>query len=150
MTRDEALDVVAMVSAAWSQQWGLDEMESYARGIMAGDCENVCKAVLRAQRETRFRPSVAELLERARVERKMAAMADHHNIPAEKPFRPEWTLRWARARAVDDGRPFPEQAHAMREQETPVPDTMISDRDAWVQPDEYLDGDVPTLAELMA
>lgn len=141
MTREEALDIVAIIASAWSQQWGLEEMESYALAIGDADAEWVTKAVLRAQRETRFRPAVAEILERARVERKMAAMADHHNIPPEKQPRPEWVLRWARARMAGDWRPFPEQATAMRDQGWDVPDTMVSDADAWVQLDEYTEGD---------
>jgi len=141
MTRDESVTIVAMVASAWSQAWALDEMESYARGILEADAEIVTLAVLRAQRELVFRPSVAEILDYARVERRLRNEADPHNIMPEKTPRPEWVLRWNRARAAGDMRPFPWQGNAIRDQGGKVPDTLIDDRDDWIQDDEYTSGD---------
>jgi len=48
---------------------------------------------------------------------------------------PEWAERWKRARASGDMRPFPEQAGVLGKERRPA--TPVSDRDAWVQEEEY-------------
>jgi hypothetical protein len=142
MTREESLDIIALISSAWSQQWSMEEMESYAHGIIDADPECCTLAVLRAQRELVFRPSVAELLDYARVERRLRNEADPHNIEPEKGPRPSWVLRWYRARGNGDHRPFPQQANALRDQGHRTPSTHISEAADWVQDDEFTEGDI--------
>ena len=150
MTREEALKIVEMVSSAWAgNTWHLEQMDSFARAIEELDAEFTTKAVLRAQKELRFRPAVAELREYVRIERQVAQRQDWRNQPAEKEPMPEWVKQWKRARAVGDFRPFPEQALAFREQGHAVPDTPYFDRDAWVQEDEHLQGPLPRIMGIL-
>lgn len=66
--------------------------------------------------------------------------------------KPAWIDRWRRARLAHDFRPFPEQLSALDE----PPQKPIDEREAWVQPDEYLEDAAapvsldPLLGELLA
>lgn len=48
--------------------------------------------------------------------------------------RPDWVVRWTRARIAGDPRLFPEQLSALEE----PPGEPLTDRNVYVQPDEYL------------
>lgn len=139
MKRNEALDIVGMVVNGWSGgNWTEEQMWSYASAIEDLDAAHTSNAVFRAQREMRYRPSVAELREYVRVEAKVENR--WRDEPAEKQPRPLWVQRWARARAAGDARPFPEQALAMRDQGYDTPAEPADDTTAWVQGGEYLEG----------
>jgi hypothetical protein len=66
--------------------------------------------------------------------------------------KPDWILRWERARAAGDLRPFPEQAEVLHAfaRRSPEdykayspPGVPITDGEFWIQDDEYLDGPTP-------
>ena len=139
MKRNEALDIVGMVVNGWpGGTWSEEQMWSYASAIEDLDAALTANAVIRAQRELRYRPAVAELREYVRVEAKVENA--WREEPAEKQPRPLWVQRWARARAAGDGRPFPEQALAMRDQGYSTPTEPADDAAVWVQGGEYLEG----------
>jgi hypothetical protein len=48
---------------------------------------------------------------------------------------PDWVPRWKKARAAGDMRPFPEQAGVLGHGDRP--NKPLSDKQAWVQPEEY-------------
>lgn len=141
MTRKDALHVVEMILNSWPgmSPWSEDQIVAYAVAIEDLDAEHVTNAVARAVKELKFRPTVAELRDYARVE----ARVEHRwrDEPAEKLPPPEWYPRWTRARAAGDTRPFPEQALAMRDMGYDTPDAPYFDPEAWIQADEYLDDD---------
>lgn len=145
MKRTEAITIVEMLLNGWpsSRAWTEGEMSNYASAIEDLDPAIVTKAAIRAQREMRHRPSVAELREYARIEARAAESwreAPEVSVPA-----PQWALQWARARSNDDMRLLPEQALALREMGWETPDEPLTDRSVWVQPDEYLEGPIGIL-----
>lgn len=146
MKRSEALDVVGMIVNGWQGgTWTEEQMLAYASGIESLDAGHATQAVLRAQKEMKFRPSVAELREYVRVEAKVDSR--WREAEPEKQPRPMWVQRWARARLRGDVRPFPEQAVAIRDLGWVTPDVPYDDPAAWVQGGEYLEGpDVDPLA----
>ena len=80
-------------------------------------------------------------------------------ILPDKTMKPPWVQRWERARAAGDHRPFPEQIAALDAlgRQDPEhyriyrpPSQPVSDREFWVQPDEYLEGEsagLPAIVE---
>ena len=62
MTRDEALDVVSMISSHWpGNQWSTASLDAYARAIEGWDPDLTMRAVTRAVQEMEFYPKVAVL-----------------------------------------------------------------------------------------
>jgi hypothetical protein len=73
MTRDEALDVVSMISSHWpGNQWVSSTLDAYARAIEWMDPVLATKAVMRAVQECEFYPKVAVLKEFYGIEKRLA------------------------------------------------------------------------------
>jgi hypothetical protein len=118
VTRDESLQIMQMIISAWPQAKELDkeEIDLYARAIQDLDAELTTHTVLKAQKETRYRPTVAELRERLRAEKRaLAAELPPLDDPEGRPL-PMWVRRWVCARMLyanwekeRDMRRFPEQ-----------------------------------------
>lgn len=116
MTRDEALTITDMVLTAWhGRDWTKEEIDVYARLIQDMDAEITTHALIALAKEVQYRPSVAELREKVRAEkRKLAStVAPPVRQPVEIPF---WVKRWLVARMLygqfgkeRDLRRFPEQ-----------------------------------------
>ena len=120
MTRNEAIDIVAMVVRSWpaSRPWTKEEMEAYAAGIERLNADTAVKAVAAAQQHLTHRPSVAELrdfyfLEGAKIR---AAEEKPSPWPTKRETVPLWVRRWVAARYLhrmfgkdQDMRRFPEQ-----------------------------------------
>lgn len=118
MTRDESLAIMRMIVSAWPQAKDLDkeEIDLYAHAIQDLDAELTTHTILKAQKETAYRPTVAELRERVRAERRallpvVAPLEDTEGRPL-----PLWVRRWVCARMLysrwgkdRDMRRFPEQ-----------------------------------------
>jgi hypothetical protein len=140
-----------MIVNSWpGSEWEDEKLAAYVGHLMPLDARNVTLAVGKAVKKLKYRPSIAELLEFVRiVERE--SIPDGEVIgymPLVKIPKPHWVLRWERARAAGDMRPFPEQLHALtalsRVDESHYaayapPDAPITDRAVWVQEDEYLE-----------
>jgi hypothetical protein len=119
VTRDESLQIVRMVLSGWPQAKELDqeEIDLYARSIQDMDAELTTHAVLKAVKDSQYRPTVAELRERVRAERKLLApQVDPIEPSVGKPLQ-MWVRRWICARMLyerfgkeRDLRGFPEQA----------------------------------------
>lgn len=152
MNRDEAVTIVEIIVHGWpGPAWEVERMEAYVNALLSFEAKATTAAVLRAQKELRYRPSIAELREFIHIEQRLAEPEDswRHQPPEPLP-RPEWTIRWARARAANDWRPFPEQRDAMTRMANEHPGNFrvyspppypTDLRDFWVQPDEYLEGE---------
>lgn len=148
MTREEALTIVSMIVNTWpGQVWEVERLDAYARAIESMDAEITTLAVARAVREVKYRPSVAELLEYCRIERRLSEPDEARLMPVDKPPLPSWVQRWQRARKAGDLRFFPEQIQGADSlaRSDPLnykayrpPDTPITHREDWVQPDEFL------------
>lgn len=118
MTRDESLAIMRMIISAWPQAKELDkeEIDLYAHAIQDMDAELTTHTVLKAQKETRYRPTVAELRERVRAEKRaLAPEVTPFSEPEGRPL-PLWVKRWVCARMLyskwdkeRDMRRFPEQ-----------------------------------------
>lgn len=119
MTRDESLTVVRIILSGWPQAKELDEEEIdlYAMSIQDLDAELTTHAVLKAVKETQYRPTVAELRERVRIaKRALAPEVRPLDEPERRPM-PLWVRRWICARMLyerfgkkRDTRGFPEQS----------------------------------------
>lgn len=114
MTRDESLDLVAMLCAAFpGKDWDAATLDSYAKAIQHCDAQQATNAVLRAQRELRFRPSVADLLDYIKTERKMAERDEPLERRLHLPTNarcPEWVKGWVVSRyRHKDFRVWPQQ-----------------------------------------
>lgn len=73
MKRDEALDIVAMLSAHWpGSHWSVASMEAYTNGIQNWDAEITMKAVTRAVQECDHYPRVSILREFYRMEKRLS------------------------------------------------------------------------------
>ncbi len=112
MTRDESLTIVGMVLNTWpgGTRWTEQEMDAYARGIQHLNAAHATNAVARASRELKYRPSIAELSEFERIERKLAEPEHREQPPPRSTTIPDWVqvwtwMRWTR----DDGRTLPQQ-----------------------------------------
>lgn len=114
MTRDESLDLVAMICSAFpGKDWDAATLDSYAKAIQHCDADQATQAVLRAQRELRFRPSVADLLDYIKTERKMAERDEplerRLSLPANAKC-PPWVAGWCLSRyKYRDFRVWPQQ-----------------------------------------
>lgn len=138
-----------MVLNSWpGPAWEAERLQAYVIAVEPLDAEIAVKAVARAVQVLKFRPTVAELREFVRIERSMSQREVAEYVKPEKPERPEWVIRWERARACGDWRAFPEQMSGMdaMARTTPenfsaysAPNAPIFDREYWVQPDEYLE-----------
>lgn len=148
MTRDEAITIVTMIVNGWpGPAWEGARLESYVSQLMALDAELTTRACSQAVKKLRYRPSIAELREFVAIEHRKTADASFE-VP-ELVDMPEWVIRYKRARAVDDYRPFPEQLTAMsvlalqsadHYRVYAPPDAALDDADFWVQPWEYQEG----------
>ncbi len=118
MTRGESLQIVSMLMSGWPQGKELvkEEIDMYARGIQDLDVELTTHAVLKAVKDAKYRPTVAELRERVWMEkRRLAAEVAPRPDPVGSPL-PLWVKRWICARMLyksfgkeKDYRRFPEQ-----------------------------------------
>lgn len=102
MTRDESLTIVGMILSRWpaSKEWTKDQMSTYAQDIEDMDAEITTSAVLRAVKEVQYRPSVAELREFVRAERRrLQALVEPKQAPKGAPI-PSWVRRWICARML--------------------------------------------------
>ena len=143
MNREESLTIVGMILDCWQGgDWTKEQMDAYARAIEDLDAEMTVHAIAAAVKESRFRPSVAELREYVKLEKVKRAVQpeEWRDLPPERPPKPKWVERWERARNHRDYRWFPEQVAAgMEKTGYPVPKEPFSDRNVWVGPDEYND-----------
>jgi hypothetical protein len=108
-----------MVLSGWPQAKDLDEEEIdlYARSIQDMDAELTTHAVLKAVKDSQYRPTVAELRERVRTAKKLLAPEiEPITATVGRPL-PLWVRRWICARMLyerfgkeRDPRGFPEQA----------------------------------------
>lgn len=101
MTRDESLEIVAMILVHWrGQEWSKEEIDVYARLIQDMPAEVTTSTVIKAAKELAYRPSVSELRERVRVERRrLAAVEPPPPEPEGTPI-PHWVKRWLCARLL--------------------------------------------------
>ncbi len=107
-----------MILSGWPQAKPLDEEEIdlYARSIQDMDAELTTHTVLKAVKDMPYRPTVADLRERVRSERKLLApQVETPERPEGRPL-PLWIRRWICARMLyerfgkeRDMRGFPEQ-----------------------------------------
>lgn len=120
MTRDESLVIVRMILSGWPQAKELDqeEIDLYARSIQDMPAELTTHTVLKAVKDTQYRPTVAELRERVRAEKKLLAPQVAPIEPLEGKSLPLWVKRWVCARMLyerfgkeRDLRRFPEQGN---------------------------------------
>lgn len=151
MKRDEAVTIVAMIVNSWpGPDWDTDRLEAYVERLLPLDARNTTLAVERAVRKLRFRPAIADLLEFVRIiEREQIPDGELIGyMPLERIAKPHWVLRWERARAAGDFRPFPEQAHALTQLARvdaahyaayAPPEAPITDPSHWVQEHEYVE-----------
>jgi hypothetical protein len=118
MTREESLTIVEMIISGWPDAKPLDrdEIAMYARSIQDLDAELATHAVLKAHKESRFRPGPPELRERVRAERRSLAAELPPIEPTTGRPLPMWVKRWICARLLykrfgkeQDLRRFPEQ-----------------------------------------
>lgn len=117
MTRDESLQVVEMILSHWhsNREWTKEEIDVYARLIQDMDIELTMSAVIKAAKEIAYRPSISELRERVRAEKRRLAPAVEP-LEAKLTPLPHWVKRWICARMLykqfgkeQDLRRFPEQ-----------------------------------------
>ena len=114
MNREEALDVVAMVLTAWptSQVWTPDEMERYGLALLDLDAALTAKAVAKAHRTEKFRPSVAVIREYVREEQRQQTFLSKPSflgLEEQTELQP-WIRTWVIARVRHkDFRVLPEQ-----------------------------------------
>ena len=159
MDRNDAVTIVSMIVYGWpGAAWETERMEAYVDAIMPLDAAVTSRAVARARNELKYRPSVAELREFVQIERRLSESEEARYVLPEKE-QPEWVNRWERARAAGDMRPFPEQMTAldMLARQSPEhykvyapPEAPVTDREFWVQPDEFLEGgstELPAIVE---
>lgn len=148
MTRDDAITITAMVVNSWpGAVWETERMEAYVESLLPLDAATTTKAVARAVHQLKYRPSIAELREFVRIERALSAEEEIRFMPTEMPQKPAWVLRWERARAAGDMRPFPEQMIGMdtlarqsveHYAAYSPPAHSLDDPEHWVQEHEYL------------
>ena len=101
MTRDESLTIVAMIASGWpGAAWDAPRLDSYAKGIESMDALLTTQAVLRAQREVKYRPSVAELREFVSIERRLSEKDEPQERRTLPPGGkcPAWVMGWCVAR----------------------------------------------------
>ena len=117
MTRDESLQIVSMILTGWPQAKDMEkeEIDFYARAIQDMSAELTTHAVLKLNKETPYRPSVAELRERVRQERRRLKASEAPPEDPEIQPLPMWVKRWICARMLfkqfgkeRDMRRFPE------------------------------------------
>jgi len=114
VTRDEALDVVSMISSHWpGNQWSTQSLDAYARAIEWMDPVLAMKAVMRAVNEMEFYPKVAVLREFYTIEKRHAESSNKiqkqlDNIPSQ--IMPPWVRGYVVSRVRHkDMRVWPEQ-----------------------------------------
>lgn len=113
MTPDDALTITGMIASGWpGQVWEADRLAAYAKGLESLDAELTTQAVLRAQREVKYRPSVAELIEFVQIERRLSEpeqAMERRELPQPSKC-PPWVLGWIVARVRhNDFRTWAEQ-----------------------------------------
>lgn len=138
MTRDDAITLVSMIVHGWpGAAWEQERLEQYVAALVPLDAMLATKALHRAQKELRYRPSIAELREFIQAEHRATTSEDWRLLPTVPVGRPAWVERWARARAEGDYRPFPEQMSALTQMKC-CPEQPVTDRAVWIQEDEFL------------
>lgn len=93
---------MSMIVSAWPQAKELDkeEIDLYAHAIQDLDAELTTHTILKAQKETAYRPTVAELRERVRAERRaLLPEVEPYEAPEGRPL-PMWVKRWVCARML--------------------------------------------------
>lgn len=143
MTREDAITIVEMIVSSWpGQTWDEDRLSMYVNSILDWDAANTTRAVARATQHLRYRPSVAELREFVQIEWRAAKGETAFDLPPRQE-KPDWVLRWERARAAGDLRVFPEQMVGLAwlaKADGPAyapPDAPLSDSSVFVQAHEY-------------
>lgn len=159
MTRDDAVTIVAMVIHGWpGPDWPAERLAAYVESIMPLDAAITTHALARARNELKYRPSIAELREFYRIERKLSETEEIRFMPVDQTVKPAWVERWERARAAGDMRPFPEQMAALDSlarfdaehyKVYRPPEQPVTDPEFWVQPDEYLEGETTGLPAIV-
>lgn len=149
MTREQSLLIVERIINLFpGPTWEVAKLDAYATAIGGLDADVTMRAVERAVREIKFRPSIAELLEFVRIERAISGREEAVYITPEHTPLPMWVQRWQRARARGDMRFFPEQMTAadslarvdpMNYKAYRPPASPVTDADDWVQQDEYME-----------
>lgn len=118
MNREEALDIVEQIVLRWPVgEWSAEQMETYTRSIQTLPYELTCRALDAAVKETRYRPSVAELYEFVRAERRSTPQQSaEEEEPKAASGIPFWVRQWVAARFLyeqfgraQDMRPFADQ-----------------------------------------
>lgn len=147
MTPREAQELVRMVESNWMCDFGERGRELWRKLLEPYDAELATRAIAELAKMplpgNRARPTVADLrgviVRLRRIEYDTSAWRE--GLPSGPLARPEWVSRWTRARAAGDHRPFPEQVPGFREIPVALPPEPVTDRDVWVQADEYLEQD---------
>ena len=98
MSRQEALEITAMVLTNWRvKDWTKEEIDAFATGIQWLDAEIAVSTVVRASRELKYPPRIAEFLEVYRAEK--ASLRPIIAPPENKPKPLDlWIKRWICAR----------------------------------------------------
>jgi hypothetical protein len=113
LTRDEALDVVSMISSHWpGNQWSAQSLDAYARAIEGWDADLTMKAVTRAVQEMEFYPRVSVLKDFYGIEKRNSETTSIQkqldNIPSQ--IMPPWVRGYVVSRVRHkDMRIWPEQ-----------------------------------------
>lgn len=115
MKPEEALDIVAMITAHWpSNNWSVASVEAYARAIEPLDADVTTRAVLRAVQELEFYPKVSVLREFVRIEKRLSEPEGPiermlNDTPSQ--MMPAWVRGYVVSRVRHrDFRVWPEQA----------------------------------------
>lgn len=122
MTRDDSLTIVGMILNSWpGRAWTEQEMDAYAHGIEDLDAAATTRALARASRELRYRPSIAELREYTRAEQRLAEPDRDYRHERHSYRPPEWACVWMWMRANGDERILPQQDFLRYYDEVPPP-----------------------------
>ena len=140
MKREEAEALVGFLKGAFPSMTP-EQMEVYENNLLYEDASLASKAILDGIREWKFAPKYAEIVERIRMFRRVAAMDAPVELEDPRPYGgppPFWVRRWVVARYVAkpaDMRVFPEQEGIPTDHE---PKEGWMPEDAWIEEAEAL------------
>ena len=146
MNRDEADYCVETVIARWPVgDWSTEQILAYTDSMQTLPFDLTMQALDIAVKETKYRPSIAELYELVRSIRRGQPKPPEPEPPVEERGIPHFVKRWVAARwlyekfgRAQDMRPFPEQAEYANPDLERMPDgeweteaAEISEVDVW-------------------
>jgi len=155
METREAQQIVRMVESHYQTDFGSDGRTVWLYELADYDAATATRAVAMLARNplpaNRARPQLSDFRAVYLKLAKDEAVANAKPaLPVSPSRRPAWVERWERARAAGDARPFPEQAPGYEELRRAseldrvayaLPNTPHSEREVWVQPDEFVGDD---------